>query len=465
MAKRNPFLPKATKDNRQFTEGQKSKGILDDFSQRESTDLATGKIQHIPSKEKDLVNKEYVDSLIRGNVELFLTEDASDIGTYLDLTVDSTGNPEENTTQAITGNSTTLIASYASILNEAEIEAITDLEPGIYSAHIHASANFPAGMTIYFEFYRRTSLGAETLLGTSHDSNTLGAIESQEELHANVSGDLMWNTGDRIVVKVYGRNGNSPSKDITIYIEGDTLSRVLFPAFIPPTFVGPHDMASHTDDDTYNINTSGTATIGGIIYADGNVGGLGLDVLRSANISINLGVGQDLDVVRNIIVGGTIINTDFTTLTDTSNADSLHDHSTASIDDYEEGTYQATVVCSTSGNYVLSANDDLAYVKIGNLVHVQGRLSITSANSPSGNLRVSLPFTVGSSVGLSDLTYGVGAISSHGGSMPNNCFSRCSPTTAYFEMISVPDNGVSFFITNTNVDTRFEIMVNVQYMV
>ncbi len=248
----------------------------------------------LPVDEKDLVNKEYVDGLIHGNVELFLTEDASDIGTYFDLAVDNTGNPEEDLTQTITGSSTTLIAAFASILNEAEIEAITDLEQGIYSLHVHASANFPNGMTLYFEFYRRTSLGAETLLGTSHDSNTLSALETQEELHANITTDLVWDAGDRIIVKIYGRNSNAANKDITIYTEGDTLSRVEFPAFIPPTFVGAHNMASHTDDDTYNLNTSGTATIGGIIYADGNVGGLGLDVLRSANISINLEVGQDL---------------------------------------------------------------------------------------------------------------------------------------------------------------------------
>ncbi len=53
-----------------------------------------------------------------------------------------------------------------------------------------------------------------------------------------------------------------------------------------------------------SIDISGTATIGGIIYADGNVAGLGLDVLRSAKVSINLEVGQ------NITVGGTVDGVD-----------------------------------------------------------------------------------------------------------------------------------------------------------
>ncbi len=231
----DPF--KATKPFK-AAPSNKSKGILDDTPIRKTISTRQGTITHVPAEENDIVNKAYVDSLIRGNVELFLTEDASDIGTYLDLATDSTGNPEENTVQAITGNSTTLIASYASILNEAEIESITDLEQGIYSMHMHASSSFPIGMTIYFEFYRRTSGGVETLLGTSHDSDVLTATESQEQLHANILEDLMWNTGDRVVVKVYGRNTNAATKNITIFVEGDTLSRVGFPAFIPPAAGG-----------------------------------------------------------------------------------------------------------------------------------------------------------------------------------------------------------------------------------
>ena len=226
------ILSKVRKDNRSFE--PKSPIATGMYLPNHSGDHSAGIVNTTPVLEKDLVNKEYVDGLIHGNVELFLTEDASDIATYFDLAVDSTGNSEETTVQAIGGNSTALIASYASILNETEIENITALEGGVYSMHIHASADFPRGMTIYFEFYRRTSLGAETLLGTSHDSDILTASESQQELHANVSGDLLWNTGDRVVVKVYGRNTNAASKNITIFVEGDTLSRVEFPAFIPP---------------------------------------------------------------------------------------------------------------------------------------------------------------------------------------------------------------------------------------
>ena len=95
-----------------------------------------------------------------------------------------------------------------------------------------------------------------------------------------------------------------------------------FPDFILPNKSGDHQgsikrLAPVNDmdlvnkkyvDDNFLLLTGGT--ISGILYLDGNVGGLGLDVLRSANISINLEVGQDLTVGRNITVGGTVDGVD-----------------------------------------------------------------------------------------------------------------------------------------------------------
>ena len=312
------ILNKVRKDNRSFEPKNPMAAGL--YLPNHSGNHDAGTILDTPVNETDMINKEYVDSLIRGNVELFLTEDASDIGTYFDLATDSTGAGEENTVQAITGNSTTLIAAYASILDETEIDAITALEGGIYTTHIHASANFPNGMTVYFEFYRRTAGGAETLLGTSHDSDTLTATESQEELHANIIGDLNWTAGDRIVVKIYGRNGNAASKNITINVEGDTLSRVAFPAFIPPTFVGPHTIVSHSD-------TTGT--------------------------------GAELN-----------------TLTDNSMADALHRHSELSASD---GTPDRALTIDAAGKVSISndlkVDTDLLFVDIS-----PGRVGINQPN-------------------------------------------------------------------------------------
>jgi len=60
----NIFNP--PKSNVQFSEGQKSKGILDDFAVRKNIDTNEGTIQNAPVNAKDIVNKEYADALVIG---------------------------------------------------------------------------------------------------------------------------------------------------------------------------------------------------------------------------------------------------------------------------------------------------------------------------------------------------------------------------------------------------------------
>lgn len=48
--------------NRQFSEGQKSKGILDDYPIRKHIDLKSGTVDTTPANDKDIANKAYVDN-------------------------------------------------------------------------------------------------------------------------------------------------------------------------------------------------------------------------------------------------------------------------------------------------------------------------------------------------------------------------------------------------------------------
>jgi len=64
------------------------------------------------------------------------------------------------------------------------------------------------------------------------------------------------------------------------------------------------------------------------------------------------------------------------------------------LDDYEEGTHTADLNPSTSGSIALGGNENrLAYVKIGNWVHIQGQVNINIPSSPVGFLKLTLPFT------------------------------------------------------------------------
>ena len=72
------------------------------------------------------------------------------------------------------------------------------------------------------------------------------------------------------------------------------------------------------------------------------------------------------------------------------------------LDDYEEGTHTATMLASSSGTITLdSTNNKLAYTKIGRVVHITGELRVSSVSSPTGNIKISLPFTASDLDGLS----------------------------------------------------------------
>ncbi|KKK88306.1 hypothetical protein LCGC14_2744490, partial [marine sediment metagenome] len=230
---RNPLIRKIPKMTGQGTGGHKSAGILDDFAVRKNVATKEGTVEKVPVNENDITNKAYVDNIAtRSEIDLFLTENASDIGGYFDMETNVVTAAKENIVQSITANSTTLIASFASILDDGEIDAIRLLENGVYGMHIHAEAALARNLFIYFEFYHRTAGGTETLLGTSHDSGQLTTSEAEYNVHASIESDKSFIAGDRIVAKVYGRNTGAADKNITIYMEGDTASRVEFPGFV-----------------------------------------------------------------------------------------------------------------------------------------------------------------------------------------------------------------------------------------
>ena len=66
------------------------------------------------------------------------------------------------------------------------------------------------------------------------------------------------------------------------------------------------------------------------------------------------------------------------------------------LDDYEEGDYNATITPNTSGTVTLNSSiDRLVYTKIGRQVTIVGEIGVSSVSSPVGNFKISLPFAVG----------------------------------------------------------------------
>ena len=59
-----------------------------------------------------------------------------------------------------------------------------------------------------------------------------------------------------------------------------------------------------------------------------------------------------------------------------------------------QGTWTASMTCTTSGTISLAGNNTGAYTKIGRMVTVTGRFEVDGVNSPVGEARLNgLPFT------------------------------------------------------------------------
>ena len=88
---------------------------------------------------------------------------------------------------------------------------------------------------------------------------------------------------------------------------------------------------------------------------------------------------NDTERMRILAGGGLTFNGD----TATANA----------LDDYETGTYSVTITGSSGGSATLSNNYGV-YTKIGRLVTVNMNVSLTNKSNLSGDINISLPFTV-----------------------------------------------------------------------
>jgi len=135
------------------------------------------------------------------------------------------------------------------------------------------------------------------------------------------------------------------------------------------------------------------------------------------------------------------------------------------FDDYEEGIYNPTLTCSTSGSYGLNASyDTLAYTKFGRLVNVIGRVNVTSESSPNGTLKLSLPTTVANLAELAGDGFFPMIISAHGdGGIESPCwYITGGATTA--DLYNYTDAGAQEPVDESRVDTAFELHINLTYV-
>jgi len=104
-----------------------------------------------------------------------------------------------------------------------------------------------------------------------------------------------------------------------------------------------------------------------------------------------------IDTAGDVTLAGDLIMADgkginFAAMTSPADAGGM---TAETLKDYEEGYFTGALTCSTSGTITVNSDyDQLAYTKIGRVVHVQGFLTTASVSSPVGNVTLTgLPFT------------------------------------------------------------------------
>ena len=96
------------------------------------------------------------------------------------------------------------------------------------------------------------------------------------------------------------------------------------------------------------------------------------------------------------------------------------------------------------------------------MVHVHGYLNIDSESSPSGDLRISLPYAVPDLTDDSEYALGTMHIQNHGGTIAGNTgILILADDYGYLRFVS--DGGVSDYVNEGHVDTNFQFFVNVTY--
>ena len=141
----------------------------------------------------------------------------------------------------------------------------------------------------------------------------------------------------------------------------------------------------------WNFYANGTADnyfAGQVQLGAGTVSAPALSTTGDTNTGIYFPAADNIGFATNGVIRGRWTTDGLCFGSDTAAANAL--------DDYEEGTYTATLTPLTSGSITMNtSNNTLRYTKIGRVVTVTGYLEVLSVSSPTGShVILNLPFTV-----------------------------------------------------------------------
>ncbi len=169
------------------------------------------------------------------------------------------------------------------------------------------------------------------------------------------------------------------------------------------------------------------------------------------------------------IVAESTATYDGTTLTLTQSGgglkmDGLNSADANTLDDYEEGTAAVTLAPTTSGTITIGSNDDVAYTKVGRVVHVTGSVDTASVSSPVGSIKImGLPFTASNTIGaMSGRAWGATNIINTVGTIDGTVGGIVFPNTTYIQLYACAVAS-SAGPSAAEVDSGTEFVVSVSY--
>lgn len=364
-----------------------------------SGDHSAGTVRTAPSEDLDIVNKEYVDAIsINTGIDLYGYDTASDIGGYKQLKLTPSSAAKASGVVEIPGQATAHAAGAR--ITEATcdcVEEINTLTAGVYNFHVHMKAENINRLKVYVQFYVRAAGGTETLIGTSNTSGYIGTTETGYDLHSTVTTEYPLTAGDRIVGKAFASNSSNVATDLTVYVEGDTATRISIRALTQPSTTLWEVDGTETQLKTADEIDMQTKKIINMVdptanqeaatkkYVDDNVGAG--DVTAGANLTDETLVQGD--------GGAKGVKTSTATVA----------HITAN-----------TALTAKNETDIVSVSGSLA-VDIANLVDVSGSLAVDVANlvDVSGSLATDVANLASLSGSVADNTTAIGLNTTHRG--------------------------------------------------
>jgi hypothetical protein len=130
------------------------------------------------------------------------------------------------------------------------------------------------------------------------------------------------------------------------------------------------------------------------------------------------------------------------------------------LDDYEEGTWTPALVCSGGGTPTYSQRFGL-YIKVGRLVAIEGRISLSSLGGGTGSISIAgLPFTVTSSNSTLQVGY---SASIAGAGVWMGGYVASGTTTAQLIFRAAAATPWTTVMTTTDAGATFDVVFSFHY--